>query len=115
MIRYLTFRAGCLLAVAIALAASTKAAAQTNDGSLQAGQDAYQMGEQQRRAAIDRQRELGEQLRDQNTWAQPNYVAPPGGYAYGYVPYPYGVYNPRRAYRRVSSRCQRQHDSCGYL
>jgi hypothetical protein len=35
--------------------------------------------------------------------AQTVYVrTPAGAYAYGYAPYPYGVYNPRRAYRQAT-------------
>ena len=98
----MTMRAACLLGMILALGVTAKAAAQTAYDPLQAGEDAYRAGEEQRRAAIDQQRQLGEQLRWRNMWAYPSYApARAGIYAYGYAPYPYSVYNPRRAYRQA--------------
>ena len=93
-----------LLAVAFALAFAGKATAQViqYDGQ-QAGQDAYQAAESQRRAAIEQQRELNDQLRWRSNL--PYYLRVPAvadyWRAYAGYPYPYPyIYNPRRAYRQ---------------
>ena len=94
---------GCLFGGILGVALTGLAAAQepVPYNALQAGQDAYQAAEAERRAAIDRQRSLIEQMKWYNTWAYRGY-APTliDIYAYRYAPYGYS-YSPRRAYRQA--------------
>jgi hypothetical protein len=63
---------------------------------VQASQDAYQGAEADRRAEIERQRQLVDQMRMQAAWPNTSY-APALGNVYGYA----YVYGPRRGYRAV--------------
>jgi len=93
---------GCCLGVAVGLIVPARVSAQQGYDSLQAGQDAYQAAEGQRRAAIDQQRQLGEEIRADNTGAYPGYArSVTGPYAYGYPSRWYGYMSgPNWAYRQ---------------
>jgi hypothetical protein len=90
----LTFWASCVLVAILGLIVPPAAPAQLASDGLQAGQDAYQRAEAERRAAIDHQRQLVWQMQRQYAWGDPRY-APSAADAYGYA------YGPRRTYRQA--------------
>jgi hypothetical protein len=89
-----TFLAICVLGTALALMVASPARAQQPADGVQASQDAYQAAEAERRAAIDRQHQLVDQMRLQAAWPNTSYAHTLGN-VYGYT----YVYGPRRGYR----------------